>query len=100
MSAAEPDRFADEVLSRVARQERRRWSVVAGLIAAVLVLAVPAVVALRAGAALDAGAALARAGLGQAVASASDNPVFWAAVGTALVWGLWLAHRASGGRRG
>jgi hypothetical protein len=93
-----PDDFVDRVMGEVARHERRLPLVVAALAASALVLAVPAALLLLARPAFDAAFSLALAGLGEAIAAASDNPLFWTAAVVTLGWLGWLASRAIAGR--
>jgi low temperature requirement protein LtrA len=92
-------RFADEVMARLERQERRLPRVLAALAVAALVLAVPAVVALRARPALEAGARLGVLGLREMVSAMLDNPAFWVVVAVAAAWLGWLAWAGVRGRR-
>ncbi len=98
MSAPPEDRFADRVMDRLARQERRLPAVVAALCAAVLVLAVPALVALAARPGLEALVALGAVAAREVIGGLLDNPVFWTAVGLGVVWLAWLASVAVRGR--
>jgi hypothetical protein len=90
------DPFVEEVMSGVARQERRLPAVTAALAAVALVLALPAVVALKARPALEALLSLGRAAMGEAASAAVDNPAFWAGAAVAAGWLGWLAWRALG----
>lgn len=98
MSGPAPDDFVDRVMDGVARHERRLPLVVAALAVSALVLAVPAVLVLVARPAFDGALALALAGVGEAVAAAADNPLFWAGAAVTLGWLGWLASRALAGR--
>jgi uncharacterized membrane protein len=93
------DRFADRVMDRVARQERRLPAVVAALCAAALVLAVPALLVLVARPGLEALVDLSLAAAAEVIGGLLDNPVFWTAVGLGVVWLVWLASVAVRGRR-
>jgi hypothetical protein len=91
--------FVDRVMREVARQERRLPSVLLALAVSALVLAVPAVLALRGRKALDAALALSLDAAREILFGVADNPVFWAAVGLAVLCLCWLVWRALGGRR-
>jgi hypothetical protein len=86
------DRFVDETLRRLARQERRLPVLIAGLLAVALVLAVPAAVILRASAAIDVGTDLGWALVVEVVSGALHNPVFYAGLALALGWLAWLGR--------
>ena len=86
------DRFVEQTMRRLARQERRLPALAAGLLAVALVLAVPAAVILRASAAIDVTVDLGWALVVEVVSGALHNPFFYAGVAVAAGWLAWLAR--------
>ena len=93
--ADDDDRFLDAVMARVDRQERRAPIVAVALLAAILVLAGPALVVLRARLALDTIVALAVRVVRVLIGDASRNPLAWLALALAIAAIVAICRRAA-----